>query len=166
MKSHNFKMMGLDLITRRVFGHVTSMLCIAATTGLVGCGKMEPVGSGGGGSSGGQGSVLCQRTVTLTWEMPTADTNGNPATPDGARIYRSMSSGGPYTFMDQLSGSTATSYVFASVCPGTYYYVVTATLGGTESVYSNEASAVVPATLSSLKPRHPELIQFPDLFPF
>jgi hypothetical protein len=78
-------------------------------------------------------------SVTLTW---TASTSPGIT---GYRVYRSGSSGGPYTLM---TGSlvSGTSYVDTSVVAGdTYYYVTTAVnSSGMESAYSNQATAVVP----------------------
>jgi fibronectin type 3 domain-containing protein len=63
----------------------------------------------------------------------------------GYRVYRSESSGGSY---NALNGTaiTALNYSDDSVSPGTtYYYVVTAVdSSGAESVYSNQATAVIP----------------------
>jgi len=60
-------------------------------------------------------------------------------------VYRSATSGGPYT---RISGSVISSlgYQDGEVVSGSrYYYVVTALdSAGTESAFSNEASASVP----------------------
>jgi fibronectin type 3 domain-containing protein len=56
------------------------------------------------------------------------------------RIYRSTTNGGPYFRLATVSART--SYSDTSVQRGvTYYYRVTATRGGIESAYSNQASA-------------------------
>jgi len=91
-------------------------------------------------SCGGGGSVH-SHSVVLTWDASTS--------PDvvGYNVYRSDVSGGPYTLLDaSIPGSTLT-YTDRTVQAGmTYYYVVTAVNSeGNESLYSNEASALVPS---------------------
>jgi fibronectin type 3 domain-containing protein len=59
------------------------------------------------------------------------------------KIYRSTSSGGPYTNL--ASGLAAPSFTDAGVQAGTtYYYVATAFNNNGESAYSNQAVAVIP----------------------
>jgi fibronectin type 3 domain-containing protein len=78
-------------------------------------------------------------SVTLSWVASTS--------PDiaGYNVYRGTVSGGPYA---QLNSSLVpgTTYLDASVLPGsTYFYVTTAVnTSNTQSVYSNEAEAIVP----------------------
>ena len=78
--------------------------------------------------------------VTLSWE---ASTSPNIA---GYNIFRGSTSGGPYT---QINGAltSALTYADSNVLAGqTYYYVTTAIDGNNNSsVYSNEASSLVPA---------------------
>ena len=80
-----------------------------------------------------------QHTVSLTW-------NASSSTVIGYRVYRSETSGGSY---NTLTGSSlnALTYADSTVASGTtYYYVVTAVdAAGNESVYSNQATAVVPS---------------------
>ncbi|MEZ5402652.1 MAG: fibronectin type III domain-containing protein [Bryobacteraceae bacterium] len=85
------------------------------------------------------GACATNRTVVLTW---TASTSANVA---GYNIYRGDKSGGPYTKVNP-SVVPSTTYTDASVEPGkTYYYVATAVdNGNNESVYSNQAEAVIP----------------------
>ena len=62
----------------------------------------------------------------------------------GYNIYRSQTSGGPYTRLNSWTiGGTA--YTDTAVVVGqTYYYVATAVgQGDVESVYSNQASATI-----------------------
>lgn len=61
------------------------------------------------------------------------------------KIYRGTQSGGPYAVLGSGNG-TATTYTDGTVQSGqTYYYVVTAVdSAGLESVYSNQAQAVIP----------------------
>lgn len=70
--------------------------------------------------------------VDLSWE--------GVKTASGYNVKRSITAGGPYTV---IAGNVSTnSYVDSAVNNGTtYYYVVTALSGNSESVNSNEASA-------------------------
>jgi len=77
-------------------------------------------------------------TVHLAW-------NASSSSVVGYRLYRSDVAGGPYA---SVNGSSidALSYDDTGVTSGTtYYYVVTAVnSSGEESVYSNQAAAVIP----------------------
>jgi fibronectin type 3 domain-containing protein len=77
--------------------------------------------------------------VVLTW---TASQSPGIA---GYNIYRSTTSGGPYTRINSILDPTIT-YNDTAVQDGiTYYYVTTAVNNqGAESSYSNETSATVP----------------------
>lgn len=79
-------------------------------------------------------------TVYLTWDASTSQVIGY-------RVYRSETSGGSYS---PLYGTAidALTYDDTSVSSGlTYYYVVTAVdAAGNESVQSNQATAVIPAS--------------------
>ena len=80
-------------------------------------------------------------SASLNW---TASTSSNVT---GYNVYRAIQSGGPYTKVTS-SPVAGTSYTDVTVQAGqSYYYVTTAVdIGGNESVYSNEATAVVPST--------------------
>ena len=90
-------------------------------------------------SVSGTGTAPPQHSVDLTW-----DPSGSVVV--GYNVYRGTTSGGPYTKINSvLDGSTA--YTDDTVQGGqTYYYVTTAvdSTGG-ESIYSNEAQAIVPS---------------------
>jgi hypothetical protein len=77
--------------------------------------------------------------VVLSWTA-----SQSPGTA-GYNVYRSMTSGGPYTRLNS-SLDPSTNYNDQAVQDGvTYYYVTTAVSNqGMESTYSNEASALVP----------------------
>jgi fibronectin type 3 domain-containing protein len=63
----------------------------------------------------------------------------------GYYVYRGAASGEESTTPLNSTPVNAVFYVDTAVVPGaTYYYVVTATNGSLQSVYSNEAAAVVP----------------------
>ncbi len=83
-------------------------------------------------------AVPVQHSVAMSWN---ASSSGNVVT---YSAYRSTTQGGPYLLV--ASAITGLAYTDASVQSGvTYYYVVTAFDDRVqESVYSNEARAVVP----------------------
>jgi hypothetical protein len=89
-------------------------------------------------SLSGTGAPLSQHDVALSW---TASSSGVA----GYNVYRSTTSGGPYSRLNGSPGGT-TSFSDASVQSGqTYYYVVTGvTSQGAESSYSNQVPAAVP----------------------
>lgn len=73
-------------------------------------------------------------SVTLSWTPTPAASSYN--------IYRSTTSGGPYT---KMGTSTEAKYVDTPVPGGALlYYVVTSVSGGKESGYSSEIKATVP----------------------
>jgi hypothetical protein len=72
--------------------------------------------------------------INLTWTQSTSSGITNN------KVYRSTTSGGPYSLVVTLAPST--SYLNSGLTSGTtYYYVVTAVAAGGESVNSNQASA-------------------------
>jgi hypothetical protein len=78
-------------------------------------------------------SSVGDKEVGLSWTLLDAAESYN--------VYRSTTSGGPYTLVGSTNSST-TSYTDVSVDNNTtYYYVVTAANSGIESIYSNEVSA-------------------------
>ena len=94
--------------------------------------------SPGNASLSGTGTVQpVQHSVDVSW-------NASTSTVTGYNVYRGSQSGGPYSMLN----STLQSLTFtdSTVQSGTtYYYVVTAVDGnGIESVFSNEAPAVIP----------------------
>jgi Abnormal spindle-like microcephaly-assoc'd, ASPM-SPD-2-Hydin len=88
-------------------------------------------------SMSGTGTAPTQHTVDLSWN---ASTNAV-----GYNIYRSTTSGGPYTMINSSLDST-TAYADGTVVSGqTYYYVAAAVdSSSNESGYSNQAQAVIP----------------------
>jgi fibronectin type 3 domain-containing protein len=86
----------------------------------------------------GSGTGTVQHAVSLSW------TSSTSAGVVGYNLYRGTVSGGPYTQI--VSRDSAPTYSDNTVVGGqTYFYVVTSVDGsGAESVYSNQAQAVVP----------------------
>ena len=78
-------------------------------------------------------------SVALSWAASTS------SGVIGYNVYRSATSGGPYTKLNGSPGAL-TSYTDSTVLAGqTYYYVVTAVdASSNESAHSNQAQAVVP----------------------
>jgi fibronectin type 3 domain-containing protein len=83
--------------------------------------------------------VAMQHQVILSWTASIS-----PVT--GYNVYRGTQTGGPYTLLN-TDTVTADTFTDATVVSGqTYFYVVTAVnSSGVESVFSNEAAAVIPA---------------------
>jgi hypothetical protein len=90
------------------------------------------------GLSGTGQAVVVQHSVTLSWT--------ETSTVSGYNVYRSTQSGTGYTKLNSGLNASQT-YTDASVSGGqTYYYVITAVDGsGSESAYSAQVTAVVPA---------------------
>jgi hypothetical protein len=86
----------------------------------------------------GTGTPAPQHSVALSWTASTS-------TVIGYNVYRGTQAGGPYVALNGAADAS-TSYSDSAVQAGqTYFYVVTAVDGsGNESVYSNQAQAVVP----------------------
>jgi hypothetical protein len=86
----------------------------------------------------GTGTVAVQHSVDLSW-------NASTSVVVGYNVYRGTQPSGPYTVLNSTLDA-GTNYTDSTVQSGqTYYYVVTAVDGsGNESVYSNQATAVVP----------------------
>lgn len=83
--------------------------------------------------------VLTSTAVTVSWTATTS------TFADGYQIFRSTTSGGPYTSIGTVSGRTTTT--FSDTTPAfntTYYYVVQATKGSWRSANSNQASVKTP----------------------
>jgi titin len=77
--------------------------------------------------------------VTLSW------TGSATSGVTGYNVYRGTTSGGESTTPLNSSPVTGTTFRDTNVQAGqTYYYVVTAVDGSTQSSDSNQASAVVP----------------------
>jgi fibronectin type 3 domain-containing protein len=81
--------------------------------------------------------ITVSHSVNLSW---TASTSSDV---DSYNVYRGTVNGGPYT---KIASTAYLTYQDLDVASGvTYYYVATAVdTSGLESVYSNQASAVIP----------------------
>jgi hypothetical protein len=112
----------------QVSGTTTASLSFSSTAG-------SPPGM----TLSGNGVAPVQHSASLSWMS--SKTTGVV----GYNVYRGTVSGGPYAQVGSL-GSGLT-YMDTGVSAGqTYYYVLTAVDStGTESVFSNQAQAVVPA---------------------
>jgi len=79
-----------------------------------------------------------QHSVALSW-------NPSTSTVSGYNVYRGSQSGGPYSKLNS-SLSPGATFTDTSVQAGlTYFYVVTAVdASSQESVFSNQAAAVIP----------------------
>jgi len=86
----------------------------------------------------GSGTTTSLHDVSLYW-------NSSSSAVVGYNVYRSTTSGGPYTRINPAL-DVSTSYNDSSVKGGiTYYYVNTAVdTSGVESKYSNQLQAVIP----------------------
>ena len=89
-------------------------------------------------SLSGSGALSPLHSVDLSWSPSTSAVVGY-------NIYRGGTSGGPYAKINSALNTTI-AYTDATAQAGlTYYYVTTAVdASGVESVYSNQAQAVVP----------------------
>jgi len=88
---------------------------------------------------GGPCLVRAVHSASLSWTPSVS--------PDvvGYNVYRGAVSGGPYTQMTAAPVAAASYTDYTVQSRQTYYYVVTAVdSSGNESVYSNEAQAVIP----------------------
>jgi hypothetical protein len=86
----------------------------------------------------GTGVQAVSHTVSLNW-------NASTSTVSGYNVYRSTTSGGGYVKVN-ASLVSGLSYTDASIQNSTTYFYVTTAVDSTgdESVFSNEASAVIP----------------------
>jgi ASPM-SPD-2-Hydin domain-containing protein/centrosomal CEP192-like protein len=86
----------------------------------------------------GTGMPAPQHSVSLSWTASTSSVVGY-------NVYRGTQSGGPYDAITSAPDANK-AYTDSTVVAGsTYYYVVTAVdSSGNESVYSNQAQAVIP----------------------
>ncbi len=104
-------------------------------------------------------SIAASVGVSLVWDAPTLNTDGTAITNlAGYVVYRSSTSGGPYTKIG-VTVANIISYIDVFNVPDnttlTYFYVVTAyNTNGNESGYSNEVIKSVTGnnTIAPLAP--------------
>jgi hypothetical protein len=87
----------------------------------------------------GSGTATSLHSASLYW-------NPSPSAVVGYNVYRSTTSGGPYTKVNPVLDAS-TSYIDSSVQGGTTYYYVSSAVdtSGTESIYSNELQVAIPS---------------------
>ena len=83
-------------------------------------------------------------SATLSWTVPTENTNGTPLTNlAGYHIYYGTSAGAWTTTITVLE-ATETSYVVSGLAPGTYYFAIVAfNTAGEDSPQSNVGSKTI-----------------------
>ncbi len=85
--------------------------------------------------------------IDLAWDPPEHEGDSSII---NYNIYRSTTSGGPYTQFDQVTDTT--TYTDRGLATGVYHYVVTATNDHGESPQSNEAAAPAIGVLDPIDP--------------
>jgi uncharacterized membrane protein len=121
-------------------GSGTSVMTVTVqSSARVGNYSFTVTGNGGGIQRTATINLTITAEITLSW------TGSQSPGIAGYNVYRSMTTGGPYTKVNSGLVSN-TNYNDTGVQDGnTYYYVTTAVDNqGMESTYSNEASALVP----------------------
>ena len=121
----------------KLYFSILTVLMLASS--LTGCGGSS---SGGVSNSGGGGATT--GVATLTWDAPTTNLDGSPATLAGYKIYYGTSSHA-YTQSLYVVNAGANPVTYTLHLPlGTYYFAVTALdESGIESDYSNEVSKAI-----------------------
>jgi hypothetical protein len=92
------------------------------------------------GLSATAGCQLLAPKMTLSWTATTS------LFADGYDVYRSTTSGGPYTLITHVSGRTTVTYTDTSGLSTntTYYYILKSTASSWTSANSGQASAKTP----------------------
>jgi hypothetical protein len=84
-------------------------------------------------------------SVTVTWSMPSLNTDGTPLTDVSGYFIHYGTSPGNLAQSVLMAGAGVTSGVVNGLMPGTYYFAVTTiNSAGTASTPSNPASVTVP----------------------
>ena len=83
-------------------------------------------------------------SATLSWTIPTDNTNGTPATNlAGFHIYYGTTPGALHSVIT-VSGTSTTTYEISNLTSGTYYFEVAAyNSSGVDGVVSNEGSKII-----------------------
>jgi hypothetical protein len=127
------------MICRRRFQWIRNAALVAISTSLlVGCLSDGWWGTAADVSAGSVGSA------TLSWTMPTENTDGTTLTDlAGYKLYWGTSPG-DYPNSVTINNASVSIYVVDNLAPGIYEFVVTAfNTAGVESSYSNTATKVV-----------------------
>ena len=113
----------------------TAAGAVSGTVSVVSNATNSPVAM----SLSGTGAQQSTHTVGLTW-------TGSTSTVVGYNVYRGTVAGGPYGSKLTTSPVSSTSFTDTGLQSGqTYFYVVTAVdTNNVESVFSNQATAVIP----------------------
>lgn len=144
---------GTQQFTATVAGTTNTAVTWSASGGTISTGGLYTAPSGAGiytvnVTSAADASKSASSTVTVAASAAhsvTLNWIASASSVVGYNVYRATQSGGPYTLINPALQS-GTSYADLSVQAGqTYYYVVTAVNGGTESAFSNQATAAVPS---------------------
>lgn len=90
----------------------------------------------------GNGKVIGNLATALTHKANLSWAASGSTGPLTYNVYRSNTSGGPYTIV--ASNISATQYSDLGRLHGTFFYVVTTVKNGFESSFSNEGTAVIP----------------------
>jgi hypothetical protein len=141
--SNEFKLSGVSLPLTVPAGQslTLSLLFTPAATGAATANLSLQSSAGNAVSQilSGYGLAAVKHSVALSWTQ----SGSNIA---GFNVYRATVTGGPYT---RLNSSTisGTNFTDSNVQPGTTYFYVTSAVSstGSESKYSNQALATVPA---------------------
>jgi chitodextrinase len=123
---------GSHALTAKAVDAAGNSTVSAAVTVQVYNPPVAPTGLSVADVAGDQGGAL-----RLTWTVSTSTDITQQ------RIYRGTASGGPYSLVTTITGNTTSSYTNTGLTNGTtYYYVVRAYDGTTESGNSNVGSAI------------------------
>jgi centrosomal CEP192-like protein/ASPM-SPD-2-Hydin domain-containing protein len=144
--SSEFALSGISLPTTLTAGQSTSFTvtfkpATAGTASATLSFSSDAANSPSAQALAGSGTSAPQYSVDLSWDP----SSGSGVV--GYNVYRGSVSGGPYSKINSAL-ETSTAYTDSSVNAGqTYYYVTTAVnSSGTESGYSDQAEAVIPAS--------------------
>jgi hypothetical protein len=128
---------------------IKSIVVALALLSVAGCSfdNDAPAGVLGGtsqSSTGATGTTASNSTATLTWEVPTENTNGTPLTDLAGYtiVYGTTSDALDHSV--QVTGSGTTSYVVQGLGQGTWYFAIMSnTSSGETSSLSNIQSATI-----------------------
>jgi fibronectin type 3 domain-containing protein len=129
---------GLSAGQKLTFSVIFSPTIAGSATGAVTV-TSNATGSPATISLSGTGVTATTYSVALTWTASTS-------TVVGYYVYRSTTSGTGYAKLNASSAATGLTYTDTTVQNATTYYYVTTAVdsSGTESLYSNEAQAIIP----------------------